>query len=180
MVAKSVVEICLACTSRAMKEKCLPCFIGDSQINPLKGRVLIRIEFGNTLCCKGSLLLLIVLSLLHNKGIWIMKNVSPVSYHLWHAVPILKPLSRLAKKLINEIKTVILNLLFCWLHVLILKDMILKLMFEIITYSGLKNCCNVWQFWSASGKWPFDLFPLKLLFWPLKCLKCISRVSSKS
>src|SRR6267154_4993324 len=134
MIAKGVVKIGLACASRTMKEKCLPCCIGNGRDNPIKGRVLIRIKIGNTLCCKGSLLLLVILSLLCNKGIWIMKNVPPVSHYLWHAVPILKPPSRLVKKLINKIETIVLDLLLCWLHISILKDMVLKLVFEVITY----------------------------------------------
>src|SRR5580698_5854224 len=134
MVAKSVVNISLACAPRTMKEKGLSCCIGNSSNNLVKGRMLIRIEIGNTLHCKGSLLLLIILSLLYNEGIWIMKNVSPISHHLWHAIPISKPLSRLAKKLINKIKAIVLNLFLCWLHISIVKDMVLKLVFEIITY----------------------------------------------
>jgi len=116
-----------------MKEKSLSSCVGDSRDNPIKGRVLIRIKISNTLCCKGSLLLLVILPLLCNKGIWIMKNVSPVSCHLRHAVPILKPPSRLPKKLINEIKTKVLNFILCWLNISILKDAGLKLVFEIIT-----------------------------------------------
>ena len=58
MIVKSVVEIGLACTSRAMKEKDLSCRIGDSRRDLVKGRVLIRIEIGNVLLGKISLLLL--------------------------------------------------------------------------------------------------------------------------
>src|SRR5713101_243949 len=138
MVAESIVKIGFPYAPRTMKEKGLPCCISDSRNNPIKGRVLIMIKFCNTLCCKGSLLLLIILSLLSNKRVWVMKNVPPVPDDLWHAVPIIKPLSRLAKKLINEIKAIVLNLVLCWLHI-ILEDMVLKLIFEIITYVSPKS-----------------------------------------
>ena len=117
-----------------MKEKGLFCCIGNGRYNLIEGRELVRIEIGNILCCKNTLLLLIILSLLCDKGIWIIKNVPSVSHHLWHAIPILKPLSRLVKKLIDKKETIVLDLLLSWLHISILKDMVLKLVFEIITY----------------------------------------------
>jgi hypothetical protein len=130
MIAKGVVEIGLACTSRTMKEKDLSCRIGDSRRDLVKGRVLIRIEIGNVLLGKISLLLWIIVPLLSNKGIHVLKDGAPISCDLWHAVPILKSLPRLSKKLVDEIKAIILDLLLWWLLFSIMKD---RVALEIIT-----------------------------------------------
>jgi hypothetical protein len=111
VVTKGVVEIGLACASRTMKEKDLSCCVGNSRSDLVKGRVLIRIEIGNVLFSKVSLLLWVIVPLLCNKGVEILKNGAPISCDLWQAVPIMKPLPRLRKKLVNEIKTIIQYLL---------------------------------------------------------------------
>src|SRR5260370_42102159 len=48
MVAESIVKIGFPCSPRTMKEKGLPCCISYSGNNPIKGRLLIRIELANT------------------------------------------------------------------------------------------------------------------------------------
>jgi len=111
VIAKGIVEIGFACTSRTMKEKDLSCCVGDSRSDLVKGRVLIRIEIGNVLFSKVSLLLWVIVPLLCNKGVEILKDGAPISCDLWQRVPMLKPLPRLRKKLVNEIKTIILYLL---------------------------------------------------------------------
>jgi hypothetical protein len=70
-VIKGIIKISLTYTFRTMKKKGLPYFTNDSSNNLVKGKVLISIKIGNTLCCKTSLLLKAILSLLCNKGILI-------------------------------------------------------------------------------------------------------------
>jgi len=122
VVAKGVVKIGFACASRTLKEKDLPCSIGDSRGDFVKGRVLIRIEIGNLLFSKVSLLLWVVVPLLCNKGVEVLKKGAPILYNLWHAVPILKALSSLKEKLVNEIKAIIMYVLLWWLYTPIMKD----------------------------------------------------------
>jgi hypothetical protein len=111
MIAKGVVNIGLACASRTMKEKDLSCSIGDSRSDLIKGRALIRIEGGNVLFSKVSLLLWIIVPLLCNKGVQILKKGAPIPYDLWQTVSILKALSSLNKKLVDKVKAKILYLL---------------------------------------------------------------------
>jgi hypothetical protein len=65
------------------------------------------------LLCKSCLVLLVILQLLPKKGV--PSPGCPVSCNLWHAVPILKPLPRVSKELINEIKTIILDFFLRWM-----------------------------------------------------------------
>jgi hypothetical protein len=92
--------------------------------------VLIRVEIGNVLFNKFSLLLWIVVSLLCNKRAQILKDGAQISCDVWHKVPFLKMLPRLSKKLVDKIKAIILNLLLCWLCLPITKD---RMVLEIIT-----------------------------------------------
>jgi hypothetical protein len=73
--------------------------------------VLIRIETGNLLFSKMGLLLWIVVPLFCNKGIEILKKGAPIARDLWHAVPILKPLSSFNEKLVNKVEAIVLNVL---------------------------------------------------------------------
>src|ERR1700755_3279798 len=111
MIAKGVVDICLACAPRTMKEKDLPCFVSDSRSDLVKGRALIRVESGNVLFSKGSQLLWIIVPLLCNKGVQVLKKGAPISCDLWQGVPILEALASLYEKLVNEEKAIVLYLL---------------------------------------------------------------------
>ena len=69
VMAKGVVEVCLASASRPMKEKGLARSGSDSRNDSVKGSMLVRIEIGNTLGCKLSLLLSVVLSMFCKKRV---------------------------------------------------------------------------------------------------------------
>jgi hypothetical protein len=68
-IAESVVDIGLASSSRTMKEKALARVSVYSMYDQVKGRVLVRIEIGNTLICHLLLLILIIIFLLYEKMI---------------------------------------------------------------------------------------------------------------
>ena len=76
----------------------------------MKGSKLVRIEAGDALCSKLSLLLCVVVKLLCNKTV--AQQPSPVLYNLRHGGPILKPLASLRKELVNQVEAIILNLCF--------------------------------------------------------------------
>jgi hypothetical protein len=65
-----------------MEKKGLSYFTSDGSSNLVKGKVLISIKIGNTLCCKTSLLLKAILPLLYNKGILIYNMGIPIIDHL--------------------------------------------------------------------------------------------------
>jgi hypothetical protein len=111
MVAEGVVEVCLACAHRTIKEEGLPCLVCDRRTDLLKNSLLSEI---NVLLCKSSLVLQVILQLLPEKRV--PSPGCPVSHNLWHAVPIMKPLSRLSKKLVNEIKPIILDIFLRWIN----------------------------------------------------------------
>src|SRR5258708_12259406 len=71
---------------------------------------------------KVSMVKQIIVPLLQNKGVQILKSSTPIPYHLWHGVPILKPLPRLRKKLVNKIEAIVMDLLLCWLWVPVMKN----------------------------------------------------------
>jgi hypothetical protein len=113
MVAERVVEVSLACAPRTMEEEGLPCLVCDRRTDLLKGSLLSKIKPANVLLCKSSLLPQVILQLLPEK--WVPSPGCPVPCDLWHAVPILKPLPRVSKELINEIKTIILDFFLGWM-----------------------------------------------------------------
>lgn len=109
MVAKGVVDVCLACAARTMKEKGLSCLVEDSRTDPFKSCLLSRIKSGNVLLCIICLLLCVIVQLLSEE--WIPCPACPVPNNLWHAVPVPKLPPRGSKELINEVKPIIANVL---------------------------------------------------------------------
>jgi hypothetical protein len=138
MVAKGVVKVGLACASRTMKEKGLPCLIGDSRTDLLKGCVLSRIEPANMLLSKFCLIKCIIVQLLSKE--WIPNPGPPVPNNFWHAVPVPKVLARGSKKLIDEVKPIIMNLCLGWI---VPKNVCMPCMPQIITNGftmGVPQC----------------------------------------
>ena len=86
MIAEGVVEVCLACASRTMKEECLARVSGDCLDDLVKGPALVWIESMNVLCPQLSLLLKIIRLLLCNK--WISDNSTPILLKLRHVRPV--------------------------------------------------------------------------------------------
>src|SRR6202023_1816845 len=109
MIAEGVVEVCLPCASRTMKEEALARVSGDGMDDLIKGGSLVRIESVDALCPQLNLLFKIVRPLLCDERV--PDDGTPILLDLRHVRPILK---RRVEHLLDEIEAIVKDFLLGW------------------------------------------------------------------
>src|ERR1700724_206137 len=88
IVAEGVVEVCLSCASRTMKEEDLARVSGDGMDDLIKGSSLVRIESVDALCPQLNLLFKMVRPLLCDERV--PDDGTPILLDLRYVRPIVK------------------------------------------------------------------------------------------